>query len=37
MGIEKTTIDISGQRDGTYFLKTVINGVPITSKILLIQ
>jgi hypothetical protein len=35
--IEKTTIDISGQSDGTYYLKTNINGTPITSIMILIQ
>ena len=35
--IEKTTIDISGQRDGTYILRTIINGIPITSNLILIQ
>ena len=35
--IEKTTIDISGQSAGIYLLKTNIKGVPITTKLLLIQ
>ena len=35
--VEKTTLDISGQKDGLYFLRTNINGIPITSKLMLIQ
>lgn len=35
--IEKTTIDISGQRDGMYYLRTKIDGIPITSNLMLIQ
>lgn len=37
MDIEKTTLDISGQIDGMYFLRTNIDGVPITGNLLLIQ
>ena len=37
MDIEKTTLDISGQRDGMYILKTTIDGVPFTSNLMLIQ
>jgi hypothetical protein len=37
MDVEKTTIDISGQKDGMYFLRTNINGVPITTNLILIQ
>ncbi len=34
---EKITIDISGQHDGMYFLKSNIKGVPISSKLMLIN
>ncbi len=35
--IEKTTLDISGNIDGMYYLRTRIDGVPITTNLLLIQ
>ncbi|MEI8204806.1 MAG: metallophosphoesterase [Bacteroidota bacterium] len=35
--VEKTSIDVCGQDDGTYILKAIIKGVPITSRMMLIQ
>lgn len=37
LDIEKTTLDISGETDGMYYLRTKIDGVPITSNLMLIQ
>jgi hypothetical protein len=37
MDIKKTTLDISGQSDGMYYLRTNIGGVPISSNLLLMQ
>ena len=34
--IEKTIIDLTGENEGIYYLRTYIKGVPITSKLLLI-